>query len=187
MRAAPSACLVVCGLSLACAEAHHGRSRAEDEQPIAQGEDEHGKPNEAAPVVAPGDDVDARIPTPEVDERLPLPAPAGPTAAPAPTVSGAPAPVEMRPCAVRTFDSLAPNALLGRLSACAYDLGKPLDDPRYLRVYVAGTLRRHEDASDGWRVQANPRVVSLLGAACSEAEAGTTVRFQAECVSLPLR
>jgi hypothetical protein len=53
-------------------------------------------------------------------------------------------------------------------------------NPRYTRLIVNGTTRFFSDP-DGWDFDSDTGAVTLLGAACDEAQAGAIVSIQNEC------
>ena len=91
-------------------------------------------------------------------------------------------------CPSRTFSPSGLQALVAGAGTCSFVTDwPPIKDPKFVNLYVGDQLRPillvrdMLPVSDGWRLESDGRTVTLLGAACADAQAGAMITLEAAC------
>jgi hypothetical protein len=95
-----------------------------------------------------------------------------------------PPPLEDEVCAIRTFDMRAPEGDILTIAPCSFRFVKwpgPIY-PRYTEVQVGERALPFAAMSDGWTVSGDTMVITLLGAACSDADTGSPITVSFKCM-----
>jgi Mg-chelatase subunit ChlD len=70
--------------------------------------------------------------------------------------------------------------------SCSSQLETAVSDPTRVLVTVGGTPRNREQADNGWKLEADNRTVTLVGAACDELQQGKVFKVEVKCEVIPI-